>query len=112
MKTSSAPAPPEPAHRAKARNCFILNQVACPGLGTILAGQRIGYCQVLVAVLGFCLFSGWMVWFIATVLRTLDYPASGHWHWLVLAGGGALFAGAWVWSLFSSLALLDAAKQR
>jgi hypothetical protein len=106
MKTSSSRAPRKPLDRVKAKNYVILNQLACPGLGTILAGYPGGYLQLLLAVIGFLLFCGWLLWFIVTVLRTLDYPESGHWHWPVLCWGAVLFGGAWGWSLFSSLAIL------
>jgi hypothetical protein len=49
-------------------------------------------------------------WLIGVVLRTLDYPPSGHWHWWALGLGAALFGGAWSWSLLSSLAMLKDSK--
>jgi hypothetical protein len=110
MKISSAAAPSKPLEPAKAKNYVILNLLACPGLGTVLAKRRVGYLQLLLAVVGFCLSCGWILWFIVTVLRTLDYPPSGHWHWWALGLGAALFAGAWGWSLLSSLAMLKDSK--
>ncbi|MHB8522557.1 MAG: hypothetical protein ACYDH9_17610 [Limisphaerales bacterium] len=112
MKISSAPELPKSIARAKAKNYLILNLLACPGLGTVLAGRRVGYPQLAAAVAGFGLIFGWFVWFFATIFTRFDYPESGHWNWSVLVCGSLLFGGAWFWSLFSSLAILKEAGVR
>lgn len=112
MKTSSASELRKPIDRVKAKNYLVLNLLACPGLGTVLAGRRVGYLQLAAAVVGFGLFLGWFVWFFATILTRLDYPESGRWNWSVVMWGSLLFGGAWFWSLFSSLAILKAVGDR
>ncbi len=52
--------------RAKARNAALLNQLATPGLGSLLARQWIaGTGQLLLSVIGFTLV---MVWFVEELI--------------------------------------------
>ncbi len=100
MKTSSAAAP---LSRTAARNCILINQLATPGLGSVMAGRRmVGFGQLLLAVTGFALVCGW---FILTVLNTYNglkndiEPRPVGW---VGGCGGLVFFAAWVWALFTS----------
>jgi hypothetical protein len=108
MRTSAGA---KPLDRARARNCFLINQFATPGMGSLMAGRPVaGIGQILVAVAGFALV---MLWF---VLRMSDMynqvvndaqPQSVAW-----AGeaGTGLFAAAWLWSLVTSLSILRKAR--
>ena len=114
-------APPRLPRRkrpASAWTCTALNQLAFPGLGTILAGRRIGYVQAAVMLLGFVLVMAFMAGWFAALFRLATESGwseqSYHaqvcaWGWAGLAGLG-LCALAWVWSLFSSIAILRQAR--
>jgi hypothetical protein len=97
--------------RTRARNCFLINQFATPGLGSLMAGRPVaGIGQLLVAVAGFVLV---MIWFALRMSQLYNevvndaQPQSAAW-----AGefGAALFAAAWLWSLFTSLGVLREAS--
>lgn len=97
--------------RTKARNCFLINQFATPGLGSLIAGRAAaGVGQLLVAVAGFALV---MLWFALRMSQLYNevvndaVPKSVAW-----AGeaGAALFAAAWLWSLVTSLSVLREAR--
>ena len=108
MKTSTGA---KPLDRARARNCFLINQFATPGLGSLMAGRPVaGIGQLLVAVAGFALV---MLWFVLRMTQLYDQvvndaqPQSAAWAWEV---GAALFAAAWLWSLVTSLSVLRQAR--
>jgi hypothetical protein len=112
MKTSSDNQNPPPA--AKLWACILCNQLAFPGLGTIMAGRRIGYVQAAIMVVGFVLFTGFMVWYFICLARymasmTMDqaeFRAQYHSYLWAAKYGLTLCVVAWCWALFSSLALL------
>ncbi len=107
-KTSSGA---KPLDRARARNCFLINQFATPGLGSLMAGRRVaGIGQLFAAVAGFVLI---MLWFALRMSQLYNevvndaQPQSAAW-----AGeaGAALFVAAWLWSLVTSLSVLREAR--
>lgn len=104
MKTSSAE---QGLSRVKARNCALINQLATPGLGSLMAGRYLaGSGQLLLAVAG----AGFViVWFVAVMAQTVQQlddgarPKSMAWLGEI---GALLFAISWLWSLVTSLSLL------
>lgn len=116
MKFFSDDAPPKQSDRQTARACLVTNAVVLPGLGSIAAGRRVGYAQAAVALAGFVvtvLFAGWLIRSVAALPRlpeTIDQwrELLPRWAgWLKLGGlGFALFGGAWLWALATSLRLL------
>lgn len=120
MKISAGlPAPPS-GKRPSVWLWVIINQLAFPGLGTILSGRRVGYLQAALMLVGFFLAMGFLSWFIACVVR---YPSHPEWTedefraqyrpylWAVYWGFGLCLA-AWGWALISSLAMLRRAASR
>ena len=97
---------------ATARNAALINQLATPGLGSLLAGRRLaGLGQLTLAVAGFVLV---ILWFLS-VLRQFYGMVEGSVEikpvgWIGLAGAG-LFAAAWVWSLVTSIGLIREAHR-
>jgi hypothetical protein len=101
MTTSSVP---RPLDRSRARNCILLNQLATPGLGSIMAGRRLaGAGQLLVAVAGFVMICGWFAVVAMNNYNNLvndSPPQPSGW----LGGAGAItFAASWLWALVTSL---------
>ena len=114
MKPFSAP---KKISHAKARNASLLNQLATPGLGSLVAGRWIaGIGQLVLSLTGFVLV---MVWFVQEMKRyygqigqmfgtTTTYQPVGLTNlWL----GTGLFALAWVWSLVTSFSLYREASK-
>ena len=100
MKTSSAG---RRLKRSVARNCILVNQLATPGLGSILAGYRLeGIGQLLIAIVGFAMIVGWFVLVLLSSYNTLvnDVPPNPV-GWLGRAGLFTFLA-AWLWSLLTS----------
>ena len=111
MKPSSTPKPPS---RTAARNATLLNLLATPGLGSIIARRWVeGVGQLLLSVTGFMLV---VVWFVRVMVPYYgqmfsDTPPSPV-GFKMLGGGFGLFALAWVWSLLTSLSLSRSLAQQ
>jgi hypothetical protein len=101
----------KPVSRAAARNCFLLNQLATPGLGSLMARRFVaGAGQLVLSVAGFILV---LAWFGLTLIQAYNLafnnasPAS---YAKVGLTGAAIFAAAWFWSLLTSLSVLRNAE--
>lgn len=118
MKTSSgAPNRPLPK-RPPAVLWAIVNQLAFPGLGTLMTGRRVGYAQAAVMLAGFFLTMGYLLWYLVCAGRYAVNPSWNEAHFTSLYRpyqwslywGLALCAVAWAWALFSSIAMLRSAR--
>lgn len=96
---------------ASARNCFLVNQFATPGLGSLMGGRIVaGTGQLILALIGFAIV---IYWFLRTMQEyysllsseepTVSYAKFG---W----SGLLFFAAAWLWSLLTSISLMREAK--
>lgn len=112
--TVSSVGPPKILTRSRAWTCVAMNQLAFPGLGTIMAGRRIGYVQAVLMVIGFLLLTGFMTWFIVGMMGELVGSGQDHerlvvqhrayaWTWQFGLGLSLL---AWFWALASSAGIL------
>jgi len=78
MKPSSPQPDRKPVSRAAARNTALVNQLATPGLGSLMAGRWIaGIGQLALALAGFVMV---VVWFFEVMIQyygqvTGDVPA-------------------------------------
>jgi hypothetical protein len=102
----------KPLTPAMARNAVLINQLATPGLGSIIAGRYLsGGGQLLLALAGFSLF---LVWFVAVMKQFYglmqgdgEIKAVGWIAWTALA----VFAVAWCWALATSISLMREIKR-
>lgn len=107
MNPFSRRRPRKPLSPASARNYALLNQLATPGLGSLLAGRILaGLGQLAVAVLGFAMV---LAWFLTVIIQFYSL-ISGNGNprsvaWLGLSGFG-VFALAWCWALVSTIGIL------
>ena len=109
MKICSAA---KPVNRTTARNSFLINQLATPGLGSLLAGRYLtGAGQLLLAVAGFILVVAWFILMAMQMYQQVDggQARQGSVAW-VGELGALVFAAAWLWSLATSLSLLREAR--
>jgi hypothetical protein len=104
--------PAKPLSVGRAVSCALVNQLATPGLGSLI-GRRmfVGTGHLLLALAGFALLVGWMTeYYYRLVLQEMDKPVpTGSYGWM--AGWGAIcFGASWLWSLVTSLSLIRQAK--
>jgi hypothetical protein len=95
-----------PLSRARAWTCILTNQLATPGLGSLMA-RRVwaGTGQLLLALAGFVLI---VVWFFEVMIQyygqvTGDVPARPV-GWIGEIGA-ILFVASWLWALVTSISL-------
>ncbi len=113
MNAPSPQPPPIPLSRAKARNAALMNQLATPGLGSWLAGRRLaGAGQLLLAVAGFLMVISWFARLMIEMYQEFNNGAAPHSVARIGEAGALCFAGAWVWSLFTSLSILREGKAK
>jgi 4a-hydroxytetrahydrobiopterin dehydratase len=109
MKPSLAP---KKISRAKARNAALLNQLATPGLGSLIAGRWFaGGGQLLLSLAGFALVLVWFFEEMSQFYGQINGSVEVHPIGRILAAGAALFALAWGWSLGTSFSLMREASK-
>jgi hypothetical protein len=94
--------------RSRVISCVLVNQLATPGLGSVLCRKYFsGLCQLLLATAGFTLLLGWMCQFFyrMTMDRMGEPVPPGSYGWMA-RWGLICFGIAWFWSLGTSLILL------
>jgi hypothetical protein len=98
-------------NRTSARNSFLINQLATPGLGSLMAGRYVaGTGQLLLALIGFGLVVAWFAALLMQVYQQIDNPTQAKPVTWLGEAGGVTFAAAWLWSLVTSLSLLREAR--
>ncbi len=112
MKPSSPPRGRKPLSPATARNAALINLLATPGLGTLMAGRLVAGCgQLILALIGFGFL---LAWFVA-LLRQYYGQIAGDVPITPIAWigetGGVLFIAAWLWSLVTTVGLVREARR-
>ena len=93
----------------RAITCVMMNLVATPGLGSLIARRWVaGFGQLLLSIAGFVLI---MVWFYQLVIVQFYGQMTGNVTvqpvgYIGLTGAG-IFAAAWLWSLGTSILLMQ-----
>lgn len=96
----------------------LVNQLVCPGIGTMMAGRRaIGFVQAALMIAGVCGALAFGVMYISAVYRfAMDGSATEEQLkamqpplWMGI-GGFALCGAAWFWALFSSFQMLHESR--
>ncbi len=110
MKTSSTAARPK---RSAAINCAIINQLATPGLGSLMARRYFaGAVQLLLALVGFVLVIGWFIQKMISTSRLVDDlpPQPDRYPWMGKAGV-LIFLGSWLLAWPTTVSVLRAARK-
>ncbi len=94
-----------PINRTAARNAALVNLLATPGLGSLMARRWVaGGGQLLLAVAGFGLMLGWfvktMIDYYGLINNQQSEPQT---HFGLLKAGAVVFVAAWLWSLVTSI---------
>lgn len=121
MKISLARGPRQTLSRQTAWGCLTSN-LALPGSGSLLAGYRTGYAQLLLAMIGLASTMWFGIHFIVWALLNWSKiygpeidPIEAleeiwrHLRWALLSLGIAALA--WIWALVTSLQILHAARK-
>ena len=104
--------------RSKAWTCVVINQLAFPGMGTVMAGRRSGYFQGVIMLGGFFLTMGFMCCYFASLFSFVAHSQGGQvnlkelcrpYAWAGIYGLGLCLV-SWWWALASSLSILRAAS--
>src|SRR5208283_1639333 len=90
----------KPISQSAARNAALVNQLATPGLGSLMAGRWIaGLGQLALAVAGFVMV---VVWFFAVMVQyygQITGDVSTHPAGWIGETGAILFIASWFWAL-------------
>jgi hypothetical protein len=121
MKFSLTLGPRRPLDRQTAWGCLTANLFGVPGLGSLAAGRRVGYGQMILSLSGLALTTAcgipFIIWFSShsTEFSQLDDQGASHFgelwihlRWAFL--GIAVFATGWLWALATSLSILAGTK--
>ncbi len=100
---------------AAARNCLLMNLFATPGLGSLMGGRLIsGLGQLFIFLLGFGLICVWFYRMMKGYYSLSDFSdesATPHPFYIGYFVSGFLFAAAaWLWSLLTSIRMVQQAK--
>jgi 4a-hydroxytetrahydrobiopterin dehydratase len=110
MKPSSIP---KKISYAKARNAALLNQLATPGLGSLVAGRWLaGIGQLFVFLAGFVVYCAWAFknlsrYYGLMFSDTAPQAVSSQMAWI----GAGLCVASWIWSLQTSISLMQGASK-
>lgn len=123
MTAPASPPPAPPATKLPRRSappwlCVTVNQLAFPGLGTIMAQRKIGYLQAAVMIAGFVLTMGFLLTYLSAVAQYLQHS---EWseeqfraqylpHQWAIVAGTSLCGLAWIWALVSSWQIWKASQ--
>jgi hypothetical protein len=121
MKFSLTLGPRRPLDRQTAWGCLTANLFGVPGLGSLAAGRRVGYFQMLLSVGGLAISSvfgiRFILWYLSNSAQMNQLDDTGleqlggiwlHLRWAL--AGIAVFACGWLWALMTSISILAEAK--
>ncbi len=112
MKPSFPQPRRKPVDTVNARNAALVNQLATPGLGSLMAGRWVaGSGQLALAVAGFVLV---VVWFFKVMIQyygEIGGDVQPHPVGWIGVTGGILFVVSWFWALVTSISLFFEARR-
>lgn len=95
-----------PVNRSEAWGCLVMNALICPGMGTLVAGRKIGFAQIAGAGVG--LLIALMAFF--KLLADLSLIATGEkvpkQAFVIGLIGVGVFAIFWIWGLITGFSIL------
>jgi len=104
----------KPVSRAKARNATLVNQLATPGLGSLMAGRwAAGTGQLVLALTGSVMICVWCIREIIRAWAQTDFentPNNNPVALNLLVWGFGLLVLSWFWSLVTSMSLMREAS--
>ena len=110
MKTSSGAPDPPRVDRSKAWSCLVTNLLVLPGLGSIMGGHKVGYLQILLALVGFVVTLIALIRIVYLWAQEFLLPNDPGLYYSAMIGM-AVFLISWTWSLLTSLAIFRRANE-
>lgn len=102
----------KPVSRAAARNAVIVNQLATPGLGSLVAGRWLaGFGQLALSVAGFVMIAVWFFEIMFQYYGQISGDVQPHPVGWIGEWGAILFAVSWFWAAVTSVSLLREASR-
>lgn len=102
--------PPKQLDRASAWACLTTNLLVLPGLGSLVAGRRIGFVQAFLALAGIILMNYWLFCFLRDWYQTKTFVLDlGPQKWCAIIGSLLLLI-AWMWSFVTSIQTVREAR--
>jgi len=91
----------------------LINQLATPGLGSLLAGRYLaGIGQLLLALAGFGMVVGWFGIVLLQLYSDLQGQAQPKPMGWMGAAGALTFAASWLWALVTTFSILKEAREK
>jgi hypothetical protein len=90
----------------------VSNLLVLPGLGSLAAGRRSGYGQVVLTLIGLGLFCWWGASYVEQWVRLLQRPELGESPWAIGLAGIGLCGVGWGWALVSSISMVRASSAK
>ena len=104
--------PVRPLSRARITSCILINLVATPGLGSLIARRFwAGTGQLLLALAGFMMIAVWFFEVMFQYYGQISGDVQPHPVGWIGEWGAILFAVSWLWSLVTSISLLREASR-
>ena len=95
---------------AAARSCLTINLLGLPGLGSWIAGRKVGLVQAALALSGMIVSAMGVISFVVGWIHTGHQPETLMSDLKLSFEGVALFLTGWVWALITGLTLMHAAR--
>jgi hypothetical protein len=106
---SSADQPPV-IKPGRGHDCLLTNLLVLPGLGSLMGGRKVGWLQIMLALVGFVLTPSYFIGIAKHWIRTGQYTCEFNRYLLLSFLGLLLFLGAWGWGLATGLAIRRASR--
>jgi len=112
VNTGEENVPPKILGQSKAIYCFVVNQLATPGLGSIIAKRTVvGTGQLILALVGFFMIMSWMFKYFFSMAQTqIGEPAPENSSGSMGKWGLIFFGASWAWALVTSISLIRQAR--
>lgn len=88
------------------------NLLVLPGLGSLMAGRKVGWLQAALALMGGALSLWWLGVFAREWIRLGVIPLEDPPEFRTALAGVGIFAAGWLWSLATSLDVVARARRR
>jgi hypothetical protein len=103
-------APRQPLDPETARNCLLTNLLVLPGFGSLMGGRKIGWLQIVLAIIGFVMTPVYFIGAAPEWIRTGHFVCEFNRYLVLSFVGILLFLIAWVWGLATGLAIRRSAR--
>jgi hypothetical protein len=102
--------PPQRPDRSAGRDCLLINLLVLPGFGSLLAGRKVGWAQIPLALGGLVLTPAYFLGAARHWFHTGQFVLEFDRLLAASLAGVLLFLTAWLWGLATGLAIRRASR--